>query len=100
MFKKTIFYLLCFAFCINTIYSQDNYCGTVENPPQNVTNSKNTSNTYLSISNSTGLNIHNYLLTENSTCREINTTALTTGIYIVSLVHDGNIIDSKQLIKN
>lgn len=61
---------------------------------------KNSSTTYLSISNSTGLNINNYLLTENSTCREISTTALTTGIYIVSLVHDGNIIDSKQLIKN
>lgn len=46
MLKKTTFYLLCFAFCINTIYAQDDYCGTDDSPPQNVTNPNNSCNIF------------------------------------------------------
>ncbi|WP_040555781.1 T9SS type A sorting domain-containing protein [Psychroflexus gondwanensis] len=60
---------------------------------------KNTTNTYLSITNYLGFNVNTHLLTENSSNIKISTKGMVNGVYIIYLIHGGKVIDSKQLIK-
>jgi hypothetical protein len=60
---------------------------------------KNTTNTYLSITNYLGFNVNTHLLTKNSSNIKISTKGMVNGVYIISLIHGGKVIDSKQLIK-